>query len=63
LKKKKPVRAVIDTNLFISGLFADKVIALNSRICGFPALLNSPFQKKSAIADLISFPADKYGIF
>jgi predicted nucleic acid-binding protein len=24
LKKKKPVRAVIDTNLFISGLFADK---------------------------------------
>ncbi len=24
MKKKKPVRAVIDTNLFISGLFADK---------------------------------------
>jgi putative PIN family toxin of toxin-antitoxin system len=24
LKKRKPVRAVIDTNLFISGLFADK---------------------------------------
>ncbi len=24
MKKKKPVRAVIDTNLFINGLFADK---------------------------------------
>ncbi len=60
MKKKPPVRAVIDTNLFISGLFAEKGYTLNkAMIMLFPKQLAVIRKKRGYTQQAL---ADKIGI-